>query len=435
MTNARWRAVLWVGTLLILAYLAWSARQALFPFAVGAIIAYALTPVVDSISRLIPWGSGNDGDVYRRGLAVAFVYLVFGGILVGLGLWLIPIAVDELSQFIDNLPDLWRDAKERVDEWLVEYRERTPEDVQARVDEWAEQAGPVLADQVAAQSERWLSLLTGTISVVFGFLVVPFWMFYALRDRRAAARNFDRAVPEEARDDVGNVLAMTDRLLGRYLRGQLFLGVIVGLAVGIGLTLLDIELAIALGVFAGITELIPIIGPWLGGVPAVVIVAATDPGKLPWVAALYIVVQQLENNLLVPRVQGHAVELHPAIVILLLVVGGATFGFIGLLVVVPLSAMLREIFWYADHRLRGRSPAEALEATNVGPAVARERRRRIEAEERRAQQRAAAQARRANRTGAVAAAVPVPQSAGDVEDAAAQRTRSDAGAGGGASGL
>ena len=86
---------------------------------------------------------------------------------------------------------------------------------------------------------------------------------------------------------------------------------------------------------------------------------------------LYVVVQQLENNLLVPRVHGHALDLHPAVIIMLLVVAGSVFGFIGLIVVVPLSAILRELFWYADHRFTGATPEEALGRTGIGRRLAR----------------------------------------------------------------
>ena len=155
-------------------------------------------------------------------------------------------------------------------------------------------------------------------------------------------------------------------MIGRYLRGQLLLGFVVGVATFIGLMVLDVNLAIALAVFAGVAELIPIIGPFIGALPALVIVAATDPDKIVWVLLLYLLVQQVENHLLVPRVQGHAVDLHPAVIIMLLAVAGTVFGFIALIVIIPLVALLRELFWYADHRLSGLAPREAMALTHVG---------------------------------------------------------------------
>ena len=214
-------------------------------------------------------------------------------------------------QFVDDLPTFIEDARAQTADWLTQYRERVPEDVQEEIDGYVSDAGAVLADRVAGMAQRSVDLLTSTIGIVFGFVIVPFWMFYALRDRHNVARNFMNAVPAPARDDVSNLLAIADWVLLRYVRAQLFLGVVVGTAVGVGLTLLDVPLSLALGVIAGITELIPIIGPWIGAVPGMVLTAGTgDTELLLKVGLLYLAVQQVENLLLVPRVQGHAVELH-----------------------------------------------------------------------------------------------------------------------------
>jgi predicted PurR-regulated permease PerM len=348
-----------------IALLAWRARFALLPFALGSIVAYALTPVVDRMASLMPARS-HRADVVRRGVAVLVLYVLVGLALFGVGVALVPVATDQTARFIDELPQFIDQARMEFNEFLREYRDRVPVDAQARIDGYVAELSDTLADAVATTFRGTITRVTGTIGLVFGFFIVPFWLFYALRDRHFVAESFQRAVPEPVREDVAHVLLMADRLLGRYIRAQLFLGLVVGTAVGVGLTLMGVELSLALGVFAGVTELIPIIGPWLGAIPAIVIIAATDPGLLPWVALLYVIVQQLENNLLVPRVQGHALDLHPAMIILLLVVAGAVFGFIGLVIVVPLFAILRELFWYADHRLAGASPHEALADTNIG---------------------------------------------------------------------
>ena len=353
--------------LVVVLYIAWQARAALFPFAVGAIVAYALSPLVDRISIVLPARS-HRGDLYRRGAAVLLLYTVFALALVASGIALLPIAADQITQFVDRLPEIVDDARLQANEWLEEYRSRVPTDIQQRIDEIGADAGNTLADAVAAGMRRSVGLLTGTLTIVIGFVIVPFFMFYALRDRPYVANNFINAVPIEARPDVRNVLLIADRLLGRYIRGQLALGVGVGVAVGVGLTLLGVELSLALGLFAGVTELIPIIGPWIGAVPGLIIVAATDPGLIIPVGLLYLLVQQVENLLLVPRIQGQAVDIHPAMILLLLAAGGAAFGFIGLVIIVPLAAILRELFWYADRRLRGASATEALTLSHYGRA-------------------------------------------------------------------
>jgi predicted PurR-regulated permease PerM len=364
-TAQRWRIALWLTMLTGILYVAYGARGALLPFALGALLAYAMAPLVDRLAAVIPARS-HRGDVYRRGAAVFLLYLTIGsaGFLVGSAV--VPVAVDQVSEFVDTLPETVDAAREQTNTWLEEYRDRVPADVQDRVDTGLEDAGAAAVDAATSMVQHSIGVLTGTLGLVIGFAVMPFWMFYAMRDQHFVRRNFLDTFPESLRDDAINLLHIGDRLLGRYIRAQLILGVIVGTSVGIGLALLDVPLSLALGVIAGMTELIPILGPWLGAVPGLLLVAATEPDKIVWVALVYLLVQQAENLLLVPRIQGEALEMHPAMILLVLSLGGAAFGLIGLLVAVPLSALLREVFWYLDRRLKGDPPEVALEASHVG---------------------------------------------------------------------
>ncbi len=363
MTRPRVRVALWLLMVGVVLWIAWSARWALFPFAVGGLLAYVLTPAVDHIASLASFlpGGTPERNVISRGLAVLLVYLVILAILIGLGLLVAPVAIDQATEFIDSFPDLRQRAQDQINSWLDQYRERVPDNVRERIDTTIAENADRIGVELASHTTDSFSVLTRTLAVLFGFAIVPFWLFYALRDRHRFEDNFGAAVPAIARPDLFNSVRIADALLGRYLRGQLILGAVVGVLTFIGLTLIDVELSIALAIFAGITELIPIIGPWIGALPALLMAAASgDPEKILWVALLFVMVQQLENNLLVPRIQSQAVDLHPAIIILLLVAAGAVFGFIGLLVIVPLTALLRELFWYADSRLRGLDPDAAL---------------------------------------------------------------------------
>ncbi len=363
MTRSRVRVALWLLMLAVVLWIVWNARWALFPFAVGGLLAYVLTPAVDHIASLASFlpGGTPEKNVISRGLAVLLVYLVILAVLVGLGLLIAPVAIDQATEFIDSFPDLRQRAQDQINSWLNQYRERVPDNVRERIDTTIAENADQIGVEIAGHTTDSFSFLTRTLGVIFGFLIVPFWLFYALRDRHRFEDNFEAAVPAATRPDILNGLRIADALLGRYLRGQLILGAVVGVLTFIGLTIIDVELTIALAIFAGITELIPIIGPWIGALPALLMAAASgDPEKIIWVALLFVLVQQLENNLLVPRIQSQAVDLHPAVIILLLVAAGAVFGFIGLLVIVPLTALLRELFWYVDSRLRGLEPDEAL---------------------------------------------------------------------------
>lgn len=365
MTNQHWRMVLWGSMLLFVAWVTWSARVALIPFAFGAVVAYALTPIVDRLASLIPARSRAQ-DKLRRGVVVLLIYVVFFGAVGGIGVAIVPTAFGQASNFVEDLPQITEEARVQLTEWVDRYRATLPTDMREEIDSFVEDFSDRAAEMTGSLLGGTVGSLTGAIGIIAGFLVVPFWLFYALRDRHFIERNFMRAVPGDLQEDVANIGRISDSLLGRYIRAQALLGIVVGVAVGLSMTLLGVQFSIGLGLWAGITELIPILGPWLGGIPGVIIVLATQPDLLLPVILVYFVVQQLENNLLVPRIQGDAVDIHPAMVIMLLVVFGAVWGLIGMIVAVPLTAIVRELFWYADRRLRGVSPTMAFALSHVG---------------------------------------------------------------------
>lgn len=364
MTAPRARLLLWLGTVGAISVILYLSFTSLIPFLVGAVIAYAIAPVVDRLLVLVPITSPNHATT-RRGIAVFVIYVVFFGLITVVLLWLIPIAAQQVAHFIEELPDLISAARGRTDGLLQSYRERVPPELQGRLNAMAEQTASTVTSLVMTGVQATILTLTGTLSFLLGLAIVPFWMFYVMRDRHVAGRSFVQAAPPEVREDVRLMLSLADMMLGRYIRAQLVLGLVVGGAVGGLLALLGVDLSLGLGVWAGVTELVPIIGPWLGAIPALVLVLATDIEMLPWVALVYLLVQQVENSFLVPRIQGQALDLHPAVIIILLVVGGAVFGFFGLVVIVPATAILRELFWYLDRRLQGQTPEQAFAASHL----------------------------------------------------------------------
>ena len=117
-----------------------------------------------------------------------------------------------------------------------------------------------------------------------------------------------------------------DRTLGSYIRGQLTLGLVVGRYCSRSAAAVGVPYAIFLGIIAGITELIPIIGPWIGGAIGVLVTLATEPEKAPWVILLYLAIQLVENALLVPRIQGNALKMHPIAIIIVIIIASQYFG-------------------------------------------------------------------------------------------------------------
>jgi predicted PurR-regulated permease PerM len=185
---------------------------------------------------------------------------------------------------------------------------------------------------------------------------------------------FDRSLPDGWRADVWAVIRIVERVFSQWVRGQLFLGVTVGIATFVGLEILNFAVdpifgrfALLLAVSAGILELLPIIGPIIAAVPAVLLAATAGPEAAVAALILYLLVQQVENNLLVPKIQGDAVELHPSAVMFSLVVGGAIAGLLGAILALPVAAAGRNVFRYLFGRLSDAQHGELPPAEEPSP--------------------------------------------------------------------
>lgn len=341
-----------IGAIAIVAWILWEARGALFPFVIGMVIAYVLLPFVNRLENLIP----DRGILHhvRRTIAVLAVYLTGLAILVAGFAVLGPQILRETNQLFENIPDYWESLRAESDYWTQRYENDVPADIRAEIENNLDQVGPAITSAVKSTLVATIGTVRKFIGLLLGFAILPLWIFYVLKDHRGGSAIFYNMWPENVRPDVRNVVSIVDRVLGRYIRGQLFLGLVVGLVSGIGFWVLEVPQPLALGVIAGLLEMVPILGPWITFLVAALVVLATEPGKIIHVAVLCLMVQQLENTFLVPRVQGTAVSMNPAVIMVLLVVGGAIGGIFGVIAVVPLAAVGRDVFLYIHGRLDGR---------------------------------------------------------------------------------
>jgi predicted PurR-regulated permease PerM len=344
-----YRRFLIAGALLVIGWILWSARGALFPFAIGLVLAYLLAPLVNMVQSVIP-NRGWLGRV-RRTLAVLLVYVSGAAALVIAFMTIVPPIITETYELIEDLPRYWQNIRDESDYWTRQYEENIPLDMRREIESHLGEIEGVIASGVRTALATTFGTVRRVIGIIAGLLLLPLWLFYVLKDQRKAATFFYELWPTSIRPDVRNIVSIADRVLGAYIRGQLFLGFVVGIVTFIGLYVLDVNQAIALAVVSGIFEMVPILGPWISFVAAAIVVLATEPSKIWAVAILFFMIQQLENTFLVPKVQGTALDMNPALIILLLVVGGAAFGLIGVIVIVPLAAVARNVFIYINNRL------------------------------------------------------------------------------------
>jgi predicted PurR-regulated permease PerM len=344
------RVLVLLAAFLVLGVLAWMARDSIRPFVVGLLLVYLLDPPVR-------WLAGRG---VPRPLAIAIVYVVaVVAIVEFLNLTLTPL-IDELVRFFEDLPQLATQLQEQLQRLTELYsRIQLPEAIR----EWTDSLIDGLAEGGAGSFDPsiLLGVLTGATNFLgglFGYLLLPVWVFFLLKDRVSLTRAFDRAMPATWRFDVWAVVRITQRVFGQWVRAQLILGVTVGIFTFAGLILLSVTVdpvfgryAVLLSITAGILELLPIIGPIIAAVPAVLLAATAGVEAVVAALVLYTLVQQVENNLLVPKIQGDAVELHPAAVIVAIVVGGALAGLLGAILALPIAAASRDVVRYLFRRL------------------------------------------------------------------------------------
>jgi len=250
------------------------------------------------------------------------------------------------------------------------YQSNVPADIRTQIDQNWQQIANKLGEYGQTIFQHTINFATDSVTTLISYIVVPFWAFFVLKDRAKATRWFLGLFPDEVQPDVEHLLLNAQSVFGFYLRAQLLLATATGVVTTIGLVWFGVRFAVALGVVAGVANLIPVIGPMLGGIPALIVVLATHPGwEVLWVFLFLFVAQELKDFLLVPRIQGRAVRIHPAFILLLIVVAGHIAGFWGLLLVVPLAAVIRDTFVYIYRRL-GQDPIVAVPTARTAASTA-----------------------------------------------------------------
>jgi predicted PurR-regulated permease PerM len=356
-----------VFAIAVVAWLLMSAGNTMLPFVFGLVLAYLLSPPVNWLAKRMP-----------RPLAILLIYVLGILALTLFFVFVIPPLLNQTQRLLQNLPSV-----DTLRSWFTQltdrYHEITPDAFEPQIEEAINNAIPSLQSGLTTLARNVLGFVAsqigqffGLLSFLVGFLIVPIWLFYVLNDQRRGQLFFSRLVNRRIRQDLANAWHIIDRSLSAYIRGQLTLGVIIGVTCGVGLAILDlipgidIDYILLLAIWAGICELIPMIGALLGMVPAVIIAFVVGgPTSGVAVLILYVVVQQIENNLLVPRVIGESVGVHAAILTVMLVAMGSVFGLLGVITAAPVTAIARDLYLYAYRRLGSQTAQEALESISA----------------------------------------------------------------------
>jgi predicted PurR-regulated permease PerM len=354
----RWAQLVLLPLLLLLAWtVAGAVRHVLFLFLVALLIALLLNPLVRALGRA--W--------LPRGPAVALVYLAFAAVVALAILALATVVVQQTRSAAHRVDNYFttdsghppRTGAEqdlaRFQGWL-DHHHLSSVHVQHQGQKFLNQVGTKDVQKYTSKALRWAEGAGLTVvTLLFDALLVVVVSIYMLLDMQRLTEAVDRRFPPRGR---GGLIVRMEQAVASYVKGQLLLSLIIGVSVGLGLWILGMvglmphggRYAAAFGAWAGVTELIPYVGPWLGAIPAVLYALVQHPLSALWVALLFLGIQQLEGHVVVPKVMGGTLRLHPLLVIFGLLAGGEIYGFPGILVALPLLAAGRAAWEFFAER-------------------------------------------------------------------------------------
>ncbi len=340
--SKRTRTVLVVLGFVVFALIMWYSPTVPIVLLGGFAVALVLSFPVRWLSRIMP-----------RWLAMLVTFLVLVGVVLVAFVTFIPILAIQLVSFVQAAPDIVRGARTTLENLLQPLSDYgllkgTPDEFIKELE------GDVLG--LAKSVGRnilggLLGFVSGTVSLVLSLFGVLFVAVYLLANVRGIKFTYLMAVPKRYRRDAAELWESEGISLSRYLSGLGLDMVIQGAISTVGLFLLDVPYALLLGTWVALTAIIPYLGAWLGAIPAVVVALTISPGKAVLTALLYLIIQQIEGNVLQPRIQGQALNM-PSILIFLGVIAGAEIaGFLGILFAVPTMAVLKVLFDFFRVRL------------------------------------------------------------------------------------
>lgn len=302
--------------------------SALVPFLLALILTYLLAPAINLMEK----------RRLSRPLAILVLYLFFALLVLIFCLWVTPLFLDDLQELAGQLPEYAANLKELLYRLEHSYRSfNLPPNTREIVENNAE----ALSLALAARLENIYEFLLSLVNALVVLLLVPLLTFYFLRDEELFKRGFLYILPPRYRRLLISAGEEINIALGSFIRGSLLVSLAVAVLAYAGLLLLRVKFPLVLALFIGVTNLIPYIGPVIGALPAWLVAFFDTPLLSLKVILLVLAIQQVECQFIAPVILGRSARLHPLVIIFTLLLGGKLFGFIGLLLAVPVAMILR----------------------------------------------------------------------------------------------
>ncbi len=317
-----------LGILLLVAIL-YVIKDVLAILFISLVFASALDPWVDSLQRRgIP-----------RVLGIIILYAILIGVITLTVVLFVPLVADQVNQLVQRFPELYNRASDSIGNETA-----ADQSLLNGIQNMLNALNQSLLKITTSIFSGVVSLFGGVFTL-FGILVLTFYMTL---EEHGIKKFFQAIAPLHYQPVLIQTMNRIQHRLGLWLRGQLILCLIIGVLTFIGLSILGVNFALVLSLIAGLTEFVPIAGPFIGAIPAVLVAFTQSPLKALLVIILYIVIQQLENNLIVPKVMQKVTGLNPVVVIVVMLIGAKIAGIPGVILAIPVTiignALLENFF-------------------------------------------------------------------------------------------
>lgn len=315
--------------------------QTLFaPFLIAGFLFYLLNPLVKMLMKI----RIKEFKV-KRPLAIAIVFLLLISVLGLVISFFIPRLIEQIKSLVIGLPgylgELQRFLTNLFNNSHIDWLQKV--DLHSYMNKFEGSLTSILKKFILSLTTSLGSVIGTITSVTVTLVTVPFILFYMLKDGEKLVPTVEKFFPEHNRSKVARLLHEMSATLSRYISGQMIECLFVGTFSAIGYSMTGIPYALLVGLFAGITNIIPYLGPYIGLMPALFLAFSKSLPTVFWVIVVCIVVQQLDGNLVYPNVIGKSLHLHPLTIIIILLVAGNIAGLLGMILGVPLYAVTKVV--------------------------------------------------------------------------------------------
>jgi len=323
---------LWILGILLLIWFIYEIRSIVILFFITGALAYVVNPSVTKLARKLR---------LKKGLAIGIFYIMIITPVVTLLILILPVLGNQIMSLVKDIPKYYNVLTDGL-KHLQDMFQTNPA-MQKMVDSFLASIQPRIKSYLSDIGIKAFNFIISLTNSIFTLILAIVLNFYFLIDMENIERWFISIIPENIKDKTLNALKEINSSFKSFLKAQLILCLFVGLADGLGAWILGVNYPLILGIIAGFTEIIPYLGPFIGAIPAIIVALTISPWKALEVSIWYLVVQQLEAHFVVPNVMGKTMGLHPLTVIFSLLVFGKLLGFWGVILAVPIAAMIKII--------------------------------------------------------------------------------------------